>query len=420
MKLGTPLVVSDKHTAALARIPIGSAGRESYQECFLQELIDQQPGVLPIADFCPRVTGVFTLGREVPVDLGGAQGFIDNLLITDTGQLIIVETKLWRNPEAIRQVVVQTLQYGMAVSQMPATEMENCLRKASPKGRRLGLNETVAQFVQSQASSDSAIDLDDDFEEVFDRLRRAGEIVLLIATDCVRSSAERIVNWMNTTIGSAPHKLGLVELCLYELPDVGRIVVPKTLLRIREGSRHVVTINIENGDRGQVTTRVTGPDIAPTKTITAPPQALMTEEKLLASICSKNSPEHVQTAQQLLNGLKSLGLDSRTTAALVQYGIELDGDFLGLVDLNGTEVYCYLRKRAIRALGDDKFVECKRKICSVAEFYRTFEVDDPTKLKYCAQHYDDLNDKVEVFLSVVNEVAVVMRAAITAQAVGER
>jgi hypothetical protein len=357
-------------------------------------------------------TGIFSLGREIPVDVGSAQGKIDNLLVTNDGHLIIVETKLWRNPEATREVIVQTLQYAMAVSQMPALEFEKCVRKASANGRRLDAEQTVAQFVQSQASADPTTDLDDDFEEVLDRLRRAGEIVLLIVTDCVRSSVERIVDWMNATVGSAPYKLGLVELCLYELPNVGRIVVPKTLLRIREGSRHVVTINVENGNQGQITASVTGPDIPPTKTRVAPPPAPISEDRLIAVIRSRNSPELSETAEQLLELLKTSGLDSRATAHWIRFGVRIEGDFLGLIEMSGTEIYCSLPKRAIRALGDNGFVESKRKICAVAEFYRSFEVDDPTKLKTCVQHYDDLTGKVESLVSVVVDIGDAIRAAL--------
>jgi hypothetical protein len=92
-------------------------GTADYQEWLLQKLIDEHPGILPICDFCPGVANLFSLGREIPVDIGGGQGFIDNLLVTDDGRLVLVETKLWRNPEALREVVAQTLQYGMAVSE---------------------------------------------------------------------------------------------------------------------------------------------------------------------------------------------------------------------------------------------------------------------------------------------------------------
>jgi len=65
----------------------------------------------------------------VPVDIGGTEGFVDNLLITNDGYIVIVETKLYRNPEATRDVVTQTLQYGMAVGQLPISKLEASIRQ---------------------------------------------------------------------------------------------------------------------------------------------------------------------------------------------------------------------------------------------------------------------------------------------------
>jgi hypothetical protein len=88
-----------------------------HHESLLQKVIDDRPNILPIREFYPGVANLFSLGREIPVETGSGQGFIDNLLVTDDGRLVLVETKLWRNPQALREVVAQTLQYGMALSQ---------------------------------------------------------------------------------------------------------------------------------------------------------------------------------------------------------------------------------------------------------------------------------------------------------------
>jgi hypothetical protein len=165
MNLGTPIIFSGGQPKLLSRSGMDHGDTGNYQECLLQKLIDDQPGVLPVCDFFPGVTGLFSLGREIPVDIGGSEGCIDNLLVTDDGRLVLVETKLWRNPEALRQVVAQTLQYGMAVSQLSALEFEMRLRRGNHKARRLGPDETVAQHVRNLVASESLPALDDDFGE---------------------------------------------------------------------------------------------------------------------------------------------------------------------------------------------------------------------------------------------------------------
>ena len=201
MAFGTPLLLSgDMSGTLLSRVALQHDSAEMYQECMLQEVIDRWPKILPIHDFYPNVEGLCSLGREIPVPVAdGAEGFIDNLLVTDNAHLLIVETKLWRNPEAVRDVIAQILQYAMAVSQLSLGEFENRLRRGDAESKRLEPDENVYQRACTSFQRRA-----DDFEDVFDRLRRNGEILLLIVADSIRSSAERIVQWMNKEVRSAP------------------------------------------------------------------------------------------------------------------------------------------------------------------------------------------------------------------------
>jgi hypothetical protein len=358
-------------------------------------------------------TSLFSLGREIPVDIGGSEGFIDNMLVTDDGHLVVVETKLCRNAEAIRPVVSQTLHYAMAVSQSSPLELEARLSRADPRWRRLGKDETVAQYVQNFAASNSLPELPDDFEDAFDRLRRAGEILLLIVGDGIRPSAERLVHWINTTAGSAPYKLGLIELCLYDLPDAGRIVVPKTLLRTREASRHVVSVNLQGTARDQVAVTVTGPDKRHETRKIPPPGIPLTEERLTELIRASNPPEIVEVAEQLRARLKSAGLATRSLPSEIQYGVRSDEDFIPLAHLSAQYIWFQIPMRAVRPLGDDRFVECKGKINSVAAvFYRPMDVDDPRKTNALIPKYAVLKNKVEAFEGAVTEIAEMVRSAV--------
>ena len=84
----------------------------AYQEKWLQELIHRHPDILPVAEIEPVFYPLVPIGREVPV----TAGYIDNLFISAQGYPVIVETKLWRNPEARRNVLAQLIDYAASIS----------------------------------------------------------------------------------------------------------------------------------------------------------------------------------------------------------------------------------------------------------------------------------------------------------------
>jgi len=407
--IGTPLLLSnDKSGSLLSRTSLRrDPAAETYEETLLQEVIDRWPDILPICDFFPSVSSVCSLGREIPAGIGDTEGFIDNLLVTDDGHLVIVETKLWRNPEALRSVIAQTLQYGMAVTQMTLEEFENHLRRGDPKGRCLGLDETILQRATNLLPGKA-----DDFEDAFDRLRLNGDILLLIVADAVRASVERLVEWMNKFGGSTPYKLGLVELGLYTLPDGRRMIVPKTLLRTREASRHVVTVNIQSAARDSVTVTVSTPDQPTEKRKIAAAAPPLTEQGLAVQIQTKNPPDIARLAEALLSGLKQSGLGTRGLPATFQFGVEVDGNFIPLVSMASRDLWFQIPMRAVRALGDERFVACKQTINRVASFYRPEDVSDPTKTNALTPKYSILTDKVEEFVEAVIQIAQTVRSAV--------
>jgi hypothetical protein len=409
MMFGAPLLLSQNMSGSLlSRSGMQSDSAQAYQECALQEVIDRWPGILPISDFYPSVENVCSLGREIPIPVAdGAEGFIDNVLVTDDGHLVIVETKLWRNPEALREVIAQALQYSMGVSQLSSEAFEKCLKRGDARAKRLGTDETVFQRACSELPQRA-----DDFEEALDRLRSNGDILLLIVGDGVRPSAERLVAWMNKTVGTAPFKLGLVELRFYDVPGAGRIVVPKSLLKISEASRHVVTINMQGAAREQVAVSVTVPSELPTTRKIAPPTTPMTEESLTAQIREKNPPEFAQLAETLRSQLRSAGIKAHGFPSCINYGIEVDGDFITLLSVSATNMWFPLPQRAVRALGDERFVACKQRINSVVAFYRPDDVGDPTKTNTLGPRFRALDGKVESFVEALTEVAETIRSAV--------
>ena len=414
MDVGAPLLLSAKMSGTpLSRLCMQHDSAQPYQECLLQEVIDRWPHILPICDYYPGTKSVCSLGREIPVPVADdKEGFIDNLLVTNDGHLVLVETKLWRNPEALRDVIAQTLQYCMAVGQLKLSDFEGRLRRGDPSARRLGKDEnkdeTVLEHVRTLAAVGSMPGLNDNFEDDFDTWRRNGEILLLVVADGVRQSAERLCNWINGAVGTAPFKFGLVELYLYILPDSSRIIVPKTLLRIREASRHVVTVNNLAGEN--VTIRVSGSNEPPRKILS--PANPTTEDELTKQIQANNLLEVAELAWTVRSRLKSSGLATRRLPSGIQYGVDVAVDFIPLVTLSAREVWFQIPMRAVRQLGDARFVTCKQRINSVGNFYRAEEVDDPTKTNALSPKYSILEGKVDGFLEAVCDIAQTIRVAV--------
>jgi hypothetical protein len=94
--------------------------------------------------------------------------------------------------------------------------------------------------------------------------------------------------------------------------------------------------------------------------------------------------------------------------------VRVDEDFIPLAHLSAQYIWFQIPTRAIRALGDDRFVECKGKINRVADFYRPLDVDDPRKGNALIPKYAVLKNKVEAFAGSVTEIAETVRNAMEA------
>jgi hypothetical protein len=84
-------------TTPLERIHLGLG---THDEGWLQALILDNPELLSIAQLEPAFGQPIPVAREVPC----GHGYIDNLYITPSGDIVMVEAKLWRNGQARREV----------------------------------------------------------------------------------------------------------------------------------------------------------------------------------------------------------------------------------------------------------------------------------------------------------------------------
>ena len=157
---------------------------------------------------------------------------------------------------------------------------------------------------------------------------------------------------------------------------------------------------------------VTVPSEMPTTRKIAAPAIPMTEESLTAQIRAKNPPECAQLAETLRSQLRSAGIKARGFPTSIGYGIEVDGDFITLLSVSATNMWFPLPLRAVRALGDERFVACKQKINNVVLFYRPDDVSDPAKTNTLGPRFRALDGKVEAFVAALTEIAETVRGAV--------
>jgi len=422
---GTPAFIASINARTspelLTPIALSRSDEHTFPEDYLQTLLDNTPQLLPVRDFYETVTALYSLGREIPVDLGNKQGFIDNLFVTNDAHLVLVETKLYRNPEGIREVVAQTFQYGAAINAMSLMQLEGCLRKGQRQGNALAPEETIRGRVQAQAGAGESAGLVEDFEDRLETHIRTGELLYLIVGDGVHASVERITHWLNQSGGGAPYKFGLIELRFFKAGNGGTVVIPRTLLRTKEVSRHVVLVNVRGP--GEVVSAVVneetqteggGTSLTPRPVKPAGPP--MTKDRLLAEVKAKSSDAYA-VVSELLAALDSL--DSKATPTTLQFGLlspREAGEFYALLSLYPSGTYSHLPTGLIAVIGDSAFVEHKRSLNAVARFYRPKEVDDPArKTNELQVPYETLAGHVGRLVSVIQATKDKARAALLAE-----
>ncbi len=199
-----------------------------YDEAWIQTLIKNQPAILPVHQIEAVFEGLVSICTELPV----ASGFVDNLLITPEGNIALVECKLWRNPQARREVVAQIVDYAKDLSKWTYERLQDAICRSQPGGSDGRKSRSLYERVAAENEIDEA-----DFVDTVSRNLRLGRFLLLIVGDGIQEGVESMAAYLQQHAG-LHFTLGLVEIALFEIPGGGYIAQPRILAR---------TINIERG-----------------------------------------------------------------------------------------------------------------------------------------------------------------------------
>jgi len=228
-----PAIVGVHHDVKVLR-PV-EPSEQRFDEAWLQELIFRCPRLLPAELVDKGLGALIPIAKEFAVP----SGHIDNLYLTLEGRLCLVETKLWRNPQAHRTVLAQIIDYAKDLAGMEFDEFERrCLARGGA---------TVDSLCELVKSAFPEKELDEiTLEGAIRRSLRTADFLLLIVGDRIRPE----VVMLSDAVQSAPHlefSIALVELRFYKLEDAGwpLLVVPSIVGRTQEVTRSVVKIRYE-------------------------------------------------------------------------------------------------------------------------------------------------------------------------------
>ncbi|WP_148216862.1 hypothetical protein [Phenylobacterium zucineum] len=292
--MAVPVLFHGGAPHALTRLQVADRGGGAYDERWLQTLIQTCPEVLPTQEIEPLFGRLIPAAMEVPC----GHGAIDNLFVTPNGGIALVETKLWRNPEARRSVVAQALDYAAAIARMDYGQFEAAVLAGLPNpgaGRPRALYDLLAE--EPEALEEPR------FIDAVAHNLKTGRFLVIAAGDGIRAETETLAGLLQSHAG-ARFTFALVSLELFRTATDQILAVPRTLAR---------TVLIERG-----VVRIVDPRIeiesAPAATATAP-RTSMTEELFMEALAARSPalPGHLRA---FLTRLTSLGVEPEWRASL--------------------------------------------------------------------------------------------------------
>lgn len=217
----------DGQARIVSRVPEGQARREDA----LRDLLFSEPAILPVAEIDPAIGPLVPIARELNVpDVGR----IDAFLADGKAHLVIVECKLWRNPQARREVVGQILDYARALARFSYDDLQREVSRATGRSGN-ALYEMVA-------AQDNALE-EASFVDQVSRNLAAGRFLLMVVGDGITEGTQRIGEYLIAQPGLA-FDFALVEMAQYGWTDDGgtehTIVQPRLLARTAVIERAVI------------------------------------------------------------------------------------------------------------------------------------------------------------------------------------
>lgn len=219
---GNPVFISNENLEILESV-------NPFLEGEIQDLIFKHPECLPISDIDESYNPVIPVCKELRTNAGP----FDIFMVTPNGDLVIVETKLWSNPEARRKVVAQILDYAKEISNWSYSDLQRELNK------KLGTKGNILYQYSLKTNEENHLN-EIYFVDAVSRNLRLGKLMLVIAGDGIREGAKNLTEFISKA-GHLNFSLAMIELPIFKNSRNELVVFPRTIVKTVE----IQKINIE-------------------------------------------------------------------------------------------------------------------------------------------------------------------------------
>lgn len=199
--------------ARWAKLEFGSTAGKN--EAWLRDALRDHADTLPVRAIDPAFGPLTTVCTELQT----AAGRIDNVFVSPNGRLTLVECKLWRNPQARREVVAQILDYAKELSGWDYSELQ---KRVNARTGRSG------NYLFELVKAKHPETVEQDFVDEAGAALRQGRFMLLIAGDGIKGDVKALTELINRN-SAAAFTFGMVEVAMFEAPDKSILLQPRLL-----------------------------------------------------------------------------------------------------------------------------------------------------------------------------------------------
>jgi hypothetical protein len=210
------------------------ADAKEKDEAWLRDTLFDHPGIIPVEEIDSTFAPLVPLCKELRTEAGP----IDVAFINERGRLTIVECKLWKNPQARREVVAQALHYVSAISGWSYADLQR--QVATALGRQGNI---PFELVQKHSGSKLR---EQEFVDDVSRSLREGRFLILLAGDGIREGVQSLTELWNRNPTKA-FSFGLIEVAIYQFGKTRFALQSRVLAKTEIVTRQMTVVNLKNG-----------------------------------------------------------------------------------------------------------------------------------------------------------------------------